>query len=180
MLTRSPLHRQSIEDEPNHHQERGPLLATCLLIPIVVLVGSGDFKATAAPTPVFVRSVVAARTGGGGGSTTPAIGTSSGDLFVVAVSRDGDTINVNVTDSKGNTCQPRPSRYRVRHQSLQIFYVANGAGGASHTFTATPSTNAKVHARRRARGVGDQQHKCSRQDHGGEQRSGRTGGKPPH
>ncbi len=122
----------------------GPLVATCLLIPILVLLGSARFKATAGPTPAFVRSTVAARTGGGNALTTPAIGTASGDLFVVAVSWDGGTINMNVTDNKGNAYSAATTKQvDTRHnQSMQIFYVANGAGGASHTFTATPSTNA--------------------------------------
>jgi chitodextrinase len=110
----------------------------------LVLVGSAEFKATAGPTPAFVRSTVAARTGGGNALTTPAMATATGDLFVVAVSWDGGTINMNVTDNKGNAYSAATSKQvDSRHnQSMQIFYVANGAGGAAHTFTATPSTNA--------------------------------------
>ncbi|HEX2782817.1 MAG TPA: LamG-like jellyroll fold domain-containing protein [Ilumatobacteraceae bacterium] len=122
----------------------GLLGATCLLIPILVLVGSAQFKATAGPTPAFVRSTVAARTGGGNALTTPALSTASGDLFVVAVSWDGGSINVNVTDNKGNAYSAATTKQvDTRHnQSMQVFYVAYGAGGASHTFTATPSSNA--------------------------------------
>ena len=120
-----------------------------LLVSVVTvasfLVHMGGLSVWAASTPAFVQSTVAARTSSGGPLVTPARTTTTGSLFVVAVSWDNGTgIAVTVTDSRGNGYASATSaQLDTRHnQALQVFYKANGLGGANHTFTATPSRNA--------------------------------------
>ena len=95
-------------------------------------------------TPAFVQSVTAARDTYGSSLTTNAINTTSGHLFVVVVSWDSAYINMSVSDNKGNTYVAATSKQvdNRHNQSMQLFYVADGNGGASHTFTATPSSSA--------------------------------------
>jgi len=120
-----------------------------IVVPVVTvaafLVQLGGLSLQAAATPAFVQSAVAARTSSGGALATPARTTTTGNLFVVAVSwDDGTGTTVTVTDNKGNAYASATSKQLdTRHnQALQVFYATNGLGGANHTFTATPSRTA--------------------------------------
>lgn len=71
--------------------------------------------------------------------STAGITTTPGNLLVVACAWTHNS-DITITDSKGNTWIPRTRKQHSELPSLsgQVFYAQNIAGGAGHTFTATP------------------------------------------
>lgn len=74
--------------------------------------------------------------------TTAALTTTSGNLGVVGITCFGNHIGASpITDSKGNTWTAAIASTGASKGWGAIFYCANMTGGASHTFTFTPSAN---------------------------------------
>jgi len=66
--------------------------------------------------------------------------TASGSLFVAVVVAFANTIGA-VTDSKANSWSTAQASTGTTNGFVAIFYTANATGGASHTFTFTPTSN---------------------------------------
>lgn len=74
--------------------------------------------------------------------TTSGVTTTSGNLLVVSVVAFGNNIGASpVTDSKSNTWTAAIASTGTSKGFGAMFYVANCTGGASHTFTFTPTSN---------------------------------------
>lgn len=72
--------------------------------------------------------------------TTTAMTTQSGDLFVAIVTCFTNKIGTTpLSDSKGNTWVQAVASTGTTNGFTAMYYVANGTGGAGHTFTFTPT-----------------------------------------
>lgn len=73
-------------------------------------------------------------------ATTTATTTTSGSLFVAVVTCFTNKIGTTpLSDSKGNTWVQAVASVGTTNGFTAIYYVENGTGGASHTFTFTPT-----------------------------------------
>lgn len=86
------------------------------------------------------KRIVATSSGTASSVTTAAVTTTSGNLLVAMVFCFGNQIGATpVSDSKGNTWSSAIASTGVTQGWGAMFYVANATGGASHTFTFTPT-----------------------------------------
>ena len=76
-------------------------------------------------------------------TTSSSFTTTSGNLLVAIVTSDGNVIGATpVSDSFSNTWVQAVGSTGTSSGFAAMFYVANCTGGASHTFTFTPTANA--------------------------------------
>ena len=94
------------------------------------------------PTLQPLQFVSAVSAGSQTSVTTAGVTTTSGSLLVALVFAFGNTIGATpVSDSKSNTWVAAiPSQGTTKGWGA-MYYVANALGGASHTFTFTPSSS---------------------------------------
>lgn len=77
--------------------------------------------------------------------TTDALTTASGNLFVVLLTAFTNVIGDSaVTDNKSNTWTPAMASTGATEGWTRVFYSTTRLGGASHTFTFTPSSAAFI------------------------------------
>ena len=94
------------------------------------------------PTLQPANFVSAASAGSAASVTTTGVTTTSGSLFVAPVFAFGNNIgSTPLSDSNGNTWTAAITTQGSTKGWGAMYYVANGIGGASHTFTFTPSSN---------------------------------------
>lgn len=94
-----------------------------------------------------VTQFISARSSGSAASVvTAATTTTNGNSFIVIVgSSNASLISASpVSDSKGNTWTSANATGGGTQPGVSMFYVRNGTGGASHTFTFTPSSSAFI------------------------------------
>lgn len=93
-------------------------------------------------SPYPVQFITARSSGSAASVTTGAITTTSGNLLVALVFSFGNNIGATpLSDSKGNTWSAAIASTGTTQGWGAMFYVANATGGASHTFTFTPSSS---------------------------------------
>ena len=87
-------------------------------------------------------SAIAQSSGTAASLTTGAITTTSGNLIVVCVfSYDSNIGAAPVSDNKSNTYTHVIASFGTTQGFGAMFFCPNATGGASHTFTFTPSSN---------------------------------------